>query len=463
CPRGDRPHRRQLRVRRVQGALWHDPGHRFRPHLGLSRRDPGQQRGAVLGERAQGRPLHRARVQAEDPADLPAEHLRLHGRREVRGRRHRQGWRQAGDRRGLRRGSEVHRADRRLLRGRQLRHVRAGLFAAVPVDLAQQPDQRHGRRAGGQCPRHRPPRRRQVDAGAGGGLQGPDPPDLRGRRQPLFRHRAAVGRRRHRPGPDPRCAGPLDLRLAQRADPGDALRRVSDVAMATGDNILEAVTADTVATEAKRAAKYSLPLGTPCPNCKTTLAGAWCYNCGQRGEEYHRSIWKLTWEAIEGLVDLDGRIWQTFPRLILRPGKLTRDYLDGHRAVQVPPFRIFLIVLLMVFFAGTLDISRNGEKFKLAAPNSPDAAKVLTPEMRKNMDIQLGDATASNWLKERLTYSLDHQDAFFAAVVDWGQKFAVLMLPIAALMLSVLFLFKRNVYVYDHLIFSMHSLSFQGL
>lgn len=233
--------------------------------------------------------------------------------------------------------------------------------------------------------------------------------------------------------------------------------------MATGDSILEAVTADTVATEAKRAAKYSLPIGTPCPNCKTTLAGAWCYHCGQRGEEYHRSIWKLTWEAIEGLVDLDGRIWQTLPRLILRPGKLTRDYLDGHRAVQVPPFRIFLIVLLMVFFAGSLDISKNGQSFKLAAPNSPEAAKVLSPEMRKNLDVELGDAKASAWLKERLTYSLDHQDAFFAAVVDWGQRFAVLMLPIAALMLSVLFLFKKNVYVYDHLIFSMHSLSFQGL
>jgi hypothetical protein len=60
-------------------------------------------------------------------------------------------------------------------------------------------------------------------------------------------------------------------------------------------------------------------------------------------------------------------------------------------------------------------------------------------------------------------FSLDHQDAFFAAIADWGQRFAVLMLPIAALMLSVLFLFKKNVYVFDHLIFSMHSLSFQGL
>jgi hypothetical protein len=37
------------------------------------------------------------------------------------------------------------------------------------------------------------------------------------------------------------------------------------------------------------------------------------------------------------------------------------------------------------------------------------------------------------------------------------------MLPISALLLSILFVFQRRFYVFDHLIFSMHSLSFQGV
>jgi hypothetical protein len=49
------------------------------------------------------------------------------------------------------------------------------------------------------------------------------------------------------------------------------------------------------------------------------------------------------------------------------------------------------------------------------------------------------------------------------AVEEWSHQFAILMLPIAALLLSVLFVFKKQVYVFDHLIFSMHSLSFVGL
>ena len=245
--------------------------------------------------------------------------------------------------------------------------------------------------------------------------------------------------------------------------------------MATGDNIFEAVTADTIASESARASKHSLPIGAPCPNCHTALAGPWCYVCGQRGEKYNRSVWRLIAESIEGLTDFDGRIWKTFPRLIARPGKLTREYLDGHRAGQVPPFRIFLVVLLLVFFTGSLDLNANRQGLKFATLESPEVQKTLTPTDRADMQKALGtfreqikkpkasDTPTQAWMRNQLTKALGNQEAFKAALVEWAQRFAVLMLPIAALMLAVLFVFKKGVYVFDHLIFSMHSLSFQGL
>ena len=87
------------RVRRVQAALRRDAGLRLRAHLRLSGRHPRQQRHPVLGVRAQGRAFHRAVRAARHPAAVPAEHHRLHGRAEVRARRHRQGRRQDGRRR----------------------------------------------------------------------------------------------------------------------------------------------------------------------------------------------------------------------------------------------------------------------------------------------------------------------------------------------------------------------------
>jgi hypothetical protein len=245
--------------------------------------------------------------------------------------------------------------------------------------------------------------------------------------------------------------------------------------MAAGDQLLEAVAADAVAHEAKRASRHSLPIGAPCPNCRTALAGPWCYACGQRGEEFHRSIWRLAAEAFEGLTDLDGRIWRTLPRLVLRPGRLTRDYLDGHRAGQVPPFRIFLIVLLLVFFTGGLDLQANRPNIRLASLDNPDFQKAISPgdraDLKTSMDLVRKEmakpkpsaSPSEKWLRAQVVKALGDPDAFKAAIQEWAERFAILMLPIAAVMLTVLFVFKKRVYVFDHLIFSMHSLSFQGL
>ena len=62
----------------------------------------------LLGVGAEGRALHRALRAARDPARVPAEHHRLHGREEVRGGRHREGRREDGHRGVVRAGAEVH-------------------------------------------------------------------------------------------------------------------------------------------------------------------------------------------------------------------------------------------------------------------------------------------------------------------------------------------------------------------
>jgi 3-methylcrotonyl-CoA carboxylase beta subunit len=68
----------------------------------------------------------------------------------VRGARHHQGRRQDDHDPGRRHGAQVHRDRRRLLRRRQLRHVRARLRRPLPVDVAAVADRGDGRRAGRQ-------------------------------------------------------------------------------------------------------------------------------------------------------------------------------------------------------------------------------------------------------------------------------------------------------------------------
>jgi hypothetical protein len=230
-----------------------------------------------------------------------------------------------------------------------------------------------------------------------------------------------------------------------------------------GDHILETLAADTVAGEMQRAAAHSLPPGSPCPNCATALAGAWCHACGQRAEKYDRSIWRLTVEALEGLTHADGRIWRTLGRLIVKPGRLTRDYLDGHRAPQIPPFRMFLVVLLLVFFTGSWNFQSNEVHFKVAPADSFIVEDPGDRAAFKEAADALKAKPSARWLVERGEKAITEPEKLLTSMEHWSHQFAILMLPIAAVVLSLLFVFKKGVHVFDHLVFSMHSLAFQGL
>jgi len=47
----------------------------------------------------------------------------------------------------------------------------------------------------------------------------------------------------------------------------------------------------------------------------------------------------------------DGRLWRTLPLLILNPGRLTREWVQGKRTRFVSPLAMFLFTLFVMFFA----------------------------------------------------------------------------------------------------------------
>ena len=286
-----------------------------------------------------------------------------------------------------------------------------------------------------------------------------------------------------------------------------------------------------------------IPVGSPCANCETPLQGTYCYNCGQLAEDFHRNSWHLLVEAVESLLHLDGRLFKTLPNLIRRPGQLTRDYLDGKRAWQVQPFRMFLVILLVVLFVGHLATKSAEHKAETegghssntiaGSPNAEAAAELekarreieadpdLSPTEKaaalaatrgewaafsahmaeKASETSAEPASASagpqavapaatpatsegdtvrvnsriledsdprlqsfrHWAEARLKAVQDDPERFALIMEIWLHRVAILALPVSALMLSLLFIFNRRYFVFDHLIFSMHSLSFQML
>lgn len=111
-----------------------------------------------------------------------------------------------------------------------------------------------------------------------------------------------------------------------------------------------------------------------CTNCETELIGPVCHVCGQVNDVYHRPVLGLFKELLEGLFALDGRVSRTLPSLIYRPGRVTRQFLQGRRACFIPPFRLYIFTSLIFFLLvspnTTWDISESDRQVTMRGPES---------------------------------------------------------------------------------------------
>lgn len=112
-----------------------------------------------------------------------------------------------------------------------------------------------------------------------------------------------------------------------------------------------------------------------CLNCGTELTGQYCGNCGQRARSRLISIWELLRDAFGDLFELDSRLWRTLVPLIVSPGRLTRDYLEGRRARFMPPFRTYLVLSILFFVIAFFDPR---EEFDVLFDEEPPAAEEST-------------------------------------------------------------------------------------
>lgn len=202
-----------------------------------------------------------------------------------------------------------------------------------------------------------------------------------------------------------------------------------------------------------------------CLNCGTVLQGHWCHTCGQGARDTHRAAYHLVGEAFEDFFHLDGRVWRTLSRLVLSPGRLTRDYLDGQRVRQIPPLRLFLVTVFVVLLVGGYVSGRAPTQVRLEDGSKLEPAKIEAELKNSDLQVDLGfgrSEAATAWLRENAPLAIEHPGALMAAMREWAHRLAIVVLPISAVLLWLMFFWRRGVYLYDHFIFSMHSLSFQG-
>ncbi len=258
------------------------------------------------------------------------------------------------------------------------------------------------------------------------------------------------------------------------------------------------------------ATEPTLAAAVLCGNCGAALAGKFCFACGQEDREVRRPFWRMLQQTFQAMFELDSRVYRSLFHLYTRPGFLSTEFLNGRRARYTPPLRMFLVLSISFFlivsivgtFAAIAGVVPGSEGPVAAAGENPGVSLRPGQQIREiladddnaggseendlaNLDIDPQEIRAALELVElpflpaatgeRVRDYLVEQSVrnfteareaplpffrdFFIESLEYVTVFMLLMMPLFALVLWLLFVFKRRYYV-EHFILTLHNHSF---
>ena len=90
---------------------------------------------------------------------------------------------------------------------------------------------------------------------------------------------------------------------------------------------------------------------THCENCGAELSGNYCAQCGQPAIDYRRSFRHVIVDVLDSFLNWDSKFFATIGLLIVKPWRLTNEFLAGKRVRYLNPLRLYLLASILFFFA----------------------------------------------------------------------------------------------------------------
>jgi hypothetical protein len=261
--------------------------------------------------------------------------------------------------------------------------------------------------------------------------------------------------------------------------------------------------------------KIQRPAITHCENCGAQLQGHWCAKCGQPAIDYRRSFRHVIADLLNEFLNWDSKFFATIGLLLVRPWKLTNEFLAGHRVRYVHPLRLYLVASILFFFA--VNYGARGLRFEPGNLSPKDRAELeadlkkedLPPAAREKLEALLRKSPASaapspqttapspspapktgqqkqefgkigerpfvvfdqaksttpfeNWIEARAKEKMGEHGTkmglFISTLFSNLPYMMLCCIPLFALVLKILYL-RRHIFYIDHLIYALHIHTF---
>ena len=234
-----------------------------------------------------------------------------------------------------------------------------------------------------------------------------------------------------------------------------------------------------------------------CPNCHNILSPdeIFCSICGQkRIHPQDLSVWHLLVESVGDFFHFNSKFFATLRPLFFRPGYLTNEYLQGKRARYFQPFKLFLFISFLYFVtaglmnhkdkisdqqvvatsnskqdSNAIKIDSGSYTLRLRGVNAKaitipdDSLRIRVRKYGLNQFVNLNYPRASWYarflIKQVIKNRLQGSSTFSENMQKTIPKLIFILIPFIALLLKLLYIRKKIPY-FNHIIFSLHFLSF---
>jgi hypothetical protein len=188
-----------------------------------------------------------------------------------------------------------------------------------------------------------------------------------------------------------------------------------------------------------------------CQNCGEALHGPYCAACGQHDVDYHRSLWPILEDSLEGFLHVDGKFFRTVRLLFTRPGFLTQEFNAGRRAAYTQPLRLYIFASLL-FFASSFFFTHSPTQVEVrqtsaATPPAAQQVQAAAPSVIGRMVERIEHVD-----RKELARELEH---LFPTM-------GFFCLPLLAALILLAYAGSGRVYV-EHFIFAVHLQTFYFL
>ncbi len=128
---------------------------------------------------------------------------------------------------------------------------------------------------------------------------------------------------------------------------------------------------------------------TKCLNCDTNTVGKYCHNCTQKSDTKRLNLKHfISHDIIHGTLHLDKGLPFTIKEIILRPGKVASNYINGKRVRYYNFFYLIMILIGLILF--------------LKGFNNGSISNEVTDKAISKVSHNLGKELASHYFKHFL-------------------------------------------------------------